>query len=67
MQTALHDSDASPGPVLTVEETIDYLRSSRSTVYRMVRKGELKPVKLGVRTLFKRAELDALIGVSEAS
>ena len=67
MQSARHCSDARTGPVLSVEETIDYLRSSRSTVYRMVRKGELKPVKLGVRTLFKRAELDALIGASDAS
>lgn len=48
-------------PLLSVGETIDLLRSSRTSVYRLIEKGDLKPVKIGGRTLFRRADLDALI------
>lgn len=34
---------------------------SRSTLKTLVGKGELRPVKVGSRTLFRRNDLDALI------
>ncbi|QOG06399.1 helix-turn-helix domain-containing protein [Aureimonas sp. OT7] len=44
-----------------MSETATYLRSSRTSLYRMIRRGDVKPIKLGGRTLFRRTDLDALI------
>lgn len=54
---------ASPSnrPLLDMAETADRLRVSRSQIYRLIKQGALKPVKLGGRTLFRRIDLDALI------
>lgn len=48
-------------PILNVADTAAYLCVSRPSVYRLARNGDLKTVKLGGRTLFRRADLDALI------
>lgn len=48
-------------PVLTAINAAAYLSVSKPTLYRLIKKGEVKPVKLGGRTLFRRADLDALI------
>jgi hypothetical protein len=34
---------------------------SKSSVQRAVLRGDIKPVKLGGRTLFRRVDLDALV------
>lgn len=42
---------------MNVEEAADYLRISRATLYNLMKKGELKPVKIGKRTLFDTDDL----------
>lgn len=47
--------------LLTVKETCKYLRISPPTLYRMIERGEMVPVKIGKRTLFDKKDLDGLI------
>lgn len=53
--------------VLSISEVADYFRSSRGHVYNLLRRGELLSVKVGGRTLIRRADVDALIERSTAS
>lgn len=53
-------------PVLSIPEAADYFRSSRGHVYNLLRRGELLSVKVGGRTLIRRADVDALIERSAA-
>lgn len=46
---------------LTVNEAIQYLRLSRSNLYRMFKRGDIRPVKIGGRTLLRRVDLDAML------
>lgn len=43
---------------LTLTEVADYLRIGRSTVYALFKRGELRPSKIGGRTLVARKELE---------
>ena len=43
---------------LTIKEICKYLKISSTTVWRLSKKGILKPMKIGNRTLFARAEID---------
>ena len=52
--------------LLTVKETCLYLRISPPTLYRMIDRRELAPVKIGKRTLFDREDLDKYIDASKA-
>jgi len=45
----------------TVEETLDLLRISRGTLYKQIRKGLLKPIKIENKTLFPESELTRFI------
>jgi excisionase family DNA binding protein len=47
--------------LLSVRDVGDVLRISESGVYRLVRRGELIPVKVGGRTLFEPAVIRAFI------
>ncbi|MCJ2064407.1 helix-turn-helix domain-containing protein [Methylobacterium sp. J-088] len=49
-----------PG-AMTVDEFADYLRISRTGVYRLFERGDLKPLKIGRRTLVRRADADAFL------
>ena len=51
--------------LLTVKETCTYLRISPPTLYRMIDRRELVPVKIGKRTLFDRKDLDKYIDASK--
>jgi len=53
--------------LITAEEAARLLNVGRTTVYALVRDGELVPVKLGNvrRTLFRRRDVLALIGEEE--
>lgn len=56
--------DATPPAVsgaMTVNEFADYLRISRTGVYRLFERGDLKPLKIGRRTLVRRADADAFL------
>jgi excisionase family DNA binding protein len=44
-------------PLLSVKQVMAVLQISESTVYRLMRSGELACVKLGSRTRFEREEI----------
>jgi excisionase family DNA binding protein len=46
---------------MTVNETADYLRVSRATLYRLFRKKQLKPARVGGRTLVRRVDADSFL------
>jgi excisionase family DNA binding protein len=54
-----------PSRLLTVKETCNYLRISPPTLYRMIDRKELVPVKIGKRTLFDRKDLDKYIDAAK--
>lgn len=47
--------------LLSIEETCQMLGISRRTIYRLIDKGELKPVKIGWRTKFIESEILEMI------
>ena len=47
--------------IYIIKEVAELLRVSKPTVYRMMKDGKIKPVKLGGRTLFKESELNRFI------
>ena len=51
--------------LLTVKEACEYLRIGRSTLYRHIKQGKIKPVKIGKRTLIDKNDLDRLIEESK--
>lgn len=51
---------ATPG-AMTIDEFADYLRISRTGVYRMFERGDLKPLKIGSRTVIRRIDADAFL------
>ncbi len=51
--------------LLTVKETCSYLRISPPTLYRMIERRELIPVKIGKRTLFDKKDLDRFIDAAK--
>jgi excisionase family DNA binding protein len=50
-----------PAPVLTVNEAARVLGVERSTVYRLLRAGELEAVRVGKRRRFRPEDLDAYL------
>jgi len=55
-----------PPILMNVQETAAALCASRSTVYRLIESGKLRPIKLGCATRFKRVEVEAFVsGLSE--
>jgi excisionase family DNA binding protein len=46
-------------PVMTVKELADYLRVHSTTIYRLLRRGELPAFKIGSDWRFNRARIDA--------
>ncbi len=47
--------------LLTVQDVMDILRISRPTLYRMLKTGGLRPVRIGKRTLFDPVDIRGLI------
>jgi excisionase family DNA binding protein len=47
--------------LLTLSEVMDALRVSRSTVFRLVRTGELRATFFGRRLLFRQADVGAMV------
>lgn len=45
-------------PVLTVRETADYLGISESLIWKQIKEGNLRPVRIGDRVMFARTYLD---------
>jgi excisionase family DNA binding protein len=53
--------------LLTINEACEYLRVSRWTIYRMVDRGDLLPLRVGSRFRFRLAELDRYLERAGAS
>jgi excisionase family DNA binding protein len=50
-----------PPTLMTVDETAADWRVNRSTVWRKIRAGELPVLRIGGRTLVRRADADAFL------
>jgi putative molybdopterin biosynthesis protein len=53
--------DASRPALLSVNEVAALLKISRPSVYRMIRRGELRPYRVGERLRFNAHEIDELL------
>lgn len=51
----------------TIEQAAAACGISRTTIYSLIKAGELNPVKIGVRTLIRHADLEALINRKTAA
>lgn len=51
----------------TVQQAAVVCGLSRTTLYGLIKTGELTPVKIGVRTLIRHADLEALVNRKMAS
>lgn len=49
------------GGALTIEDAVAYSAIGRSTLYGLIREGEIRVIKVGRRTIVPRSELDAFI------
>ena len=50
------------GDVMTTQEVMDYLRISRSTLYRMVREARLPVYRIGARAVrYRRQDVEKLL------
>lgn len=47
--------------LLTKQETVEYLRISMNTLYRLMKSGELPYIKLERKVLFKKEDIDKFI------
>lgn len=56
-------TEGSPEPpsLLTREEAAKFLRISLPSLHRRVKAGDLQPLHVGKRVLFRREDLDALV------
>jgi excisionase family DNA binding protein len=52
--------------VLTVAEAAAYLRVGRSTLYQLFGNGTIARYKVGRRVFVRQADLDGLLGISQA-
>lgn len=50
-----------PGPLLTVNDVARLLVVSRPTVYALLRKGELRSLRVGERLRFRPDDIDAYL------
>jgi excisionase family DNA binding protein len=63
----LHDVVARDSLLLTPEETATVLRVGRTTVYALMKAGELRPVHIGRSTRISRAELERFVARLDAA
>jgi len=59
--TLRHGSNMPLNEVLTVSEVATFLRVNRSTVYKLIRRGELPAFKIGSDWRFNRVQIEALV------
>ena len=50
--------DEKPGGILTIEELSAYLKIPRSTLYKLVREGEIPSQKVGRHWRFRKEAID---------
>jgi excisionase family DNA binding protein len=61
--TLRHDSIMLMNEVLTVAEVAAFLRVNRSTIYKLIRRGELPAFKVGSDWRFNRSQIEELFKV----
>jgi len=54
-----------PGDVLTIEELADYLKVSKSTLYKLAQEGKVPAQKVGRHWRFHRQTIDRWLGERE--
>ena len=59
--TLRYGSTMPSNEVLTVSEVATFLRVNRSTVYKLIRRGEIPAFKIGSDWRFNRAQIEALV------
>jgi excisionase family DNA binding protein len=50
-----------------VRETLDLLSIGRTSLYKAIARGDIEPVKLGKKTLFRAADLAAFVAALQRS
>lgn len=50
--------------LLTLDEAADAMRVSVRTVHRLVASGQLRPTRIGRRTLFRESEIEAYLSAA---
>ena len=50
-----------PSAALTIDEAARYISVSRATVWRLLKNKSLARIRIGGRTVVRRADLDALL------
>lgn len=48
-------------PCFTIREAAQYLRISRALLYQLIRKGQIRTVKIGTRTILRGTELERFL------
>ncbi len=56
-----------PGDVLTIDELSDYLRISRSTLYKLAQEGRIPRQKVGRHWRFRKETIDRWLGQGGAT
>ena len=54
-------------PCFTIGEAAHVLRISRALLYKLIRKGRIKAVKVGARTIVRGAELERFLDQQPAA
>ena len=52
-------------PILTLDELADYLKLSKSTLYKLVQRGEVPGTKIGKHWRFRKGTIDRWIDKNE--
>jgi len=53
------------GQILTLKETADYLKISRSAIYRLINSGDIQAHKFGGSLRFRLEDIDKFISKSK--
>ena len=56
-----------PGDILTIDELSDYLRISRSTLYKLAQEGRVPCQKVGRHWRFRKETIDRWLGQGGAN
>lgn len=59
--------EANPDPLLTVPETVDYLRISRNLLHNETTAGRITPTRLGRSVRYRRSEIERYLSAQAGS
>lgn len=61
-----HDSTLNTDPLLDPIPAANYIHSSRTTLDRLTRAGELRPVRIGRKVCYRVSELERFLDAASA-